>query len=48
MDQTQFHNVPGQVAMLTERLRLHAVGIKRLTAMTYEEFLESVSLLNGL
>ena len=48
MGQTQFHNVPGQVAMLTDRLRLHAVGVKQLTALSYEQFLESVSLLNGL
>ena len=48
MGQTQFHKVPGQVAMLTERLRQHAVGVKQLTSLSYEQFLESISLLNGL
>jgi len=49
MGQTHFHSVlPGHVAMLTDRLRLHAVEMKQLTALTYEQFLESVSLLNGL
>ena len=48
MGQTQFHGVPGQVAMLTDRLRLHAVGMKQLTTLSYEQFLESVSLLNGM
>jgi len=49
MGQTQFHSVPGQVAsMLTDRLRIHAEGMKQLTALSYEQFLESVSLLNGL
>ena len=48
MGQTQFHGVPEQVAMLTEKLRLHAVEMKQLTALSYEQFIESVSLLNGL
>ena len=48
MGQTQFHKVPGQVASFTDRLRLHAVEMKQLTALPYEQFLESVSLLNGL
>jgi len=48
MGQTQFHSVSGQVALLTDRLKLHAVEVRQLTALSYEQFIESISLLNRL
>lgn len=50
MGQAQLQGVrkvlPGQMAVVTERLLLHATEIKQLASFTYEQLLESITTVN--
>jgi hypothetical protein len=50
MGQAQLQGVrkvlPGQMAVVTERLLLHATEIKQLASFTYEQLLESITTIN--